>query len=93
MDELLCGFTKEIELYNKFYKITSIGYFNPNKSITIEKLGLPNQNSNYHGNLILHFPIHYKDDDKMTKFSEIFCKIFKVPPQEPKETYSVQSLI
>lgn len=77
LEELLCGFTKKLTLYNETLSLTSIGYFNPNRTANIPRYGLFPDSK-----LILKFDVQFHDDEKMTKFNEVFCKVFKHQQQE-----------
>ena len=99
LEELLCGFIKPIKLYGKEFKFVSHGYLNPSKDITIPQMGLYHPNVRKHSKenraaVILHTKVRYPDDskDKVSKYTEVFCRIFKkskisAPSTEEDETY------
>lgn len=87
LEDLLCGFNKSIDLYGigDEYTITSLGYVNPRKTYRIRSMGLPRFKKDEHGDLSIHLNIVYPDDDRITKYTDVFCKVFKVQKQEEKE--------
>lgn len=76
LEDLLCGLSKEIDIYGKSFTVTSKGYFNPSKSVTFEDKGLPIYKKMRYGNLNISFNIIY-EDEKLSKYKDVFCKVFK----------------
>jgi DnaJ-class molecular chaperone len=78
LEELLCGFTKEIKLYGKPFMFQSTGYFNPTKNFVLPDGGMPVMNKNRYGNLVVEFRVIYPDDvSKINKYHDVFSKVFK----------------
>lgn len=86
LEELLCGFTKDIHLYDKPFSFRSEGYFNPTKKFIVPDFGLPSiQVSGRHGNLIVDFKVVYPEDvQKVARYRDVFAKVFKVSEQQPE---------
>lgn len=84
LDDLLCGFDKEIDLYGEKVKIISVGYFNPSKPHVVQGKGLPNKKA--HGNLIVTWNVVYEDDSRLIKLNNVFQKIFKRKVVDPSES-------
>jgi len=80
LEELLCGFSKDIHLYDKPFSFRSEGYFNPVKKFIVPDLGLPSVHVNgKHGNLIVDFKVVYPEDvPKITRYRDVFVKVFKM---------------
>lgn len=76
LDDLLCGFKKDIDLYGKQLVIGSKGYFNPSKPQMFEDRGLPVYKKTRFGDLVVKFNVVYSDD-KLQKYKDVFCKVFK----------------
>lgn len=76
-EELLCGFSRKINLYGQVLNIASTGYFNPGKPMTFKGKGMPIQKKSNYGDLIVHFKVDYCDDEKIKKYNDVFLKIFK----------------
>lgn len=81
LEELLCGFEKEIDLYGEKQKVVSAGYFNPSKPFVLAGKGLP-VTKKQHGNFVIDFTIVYDDNSKCAKYNDVFQKIFKRKPIE-----------
>lgn len=82
LKDLLCGFKKVVEIYNKKLQIVSNGYFNVNKGIVVPMWGLPPPRKNAKvGDLIITVNVVYEDygDLKLTKYKDTFLKVFKSP--------------
>lgn len=77
LEDLLCGFVHDIDLYGKQFTLYSKGYFNPNKEYTFEDKGLPVYKRTRYGNLDVKFNIQYPEDDKIAKYRDVFGKVFK----------------
>ena len=78
LDELLCGFIKQFEIYDEIITLHSNSYFNPSKPFIVEKKGLPVFKKKEFGNLHIHFNMIYPDDDeKFSKYHTIFMSMFK----------------
>lgn len=77
LEELLCGFTKTIDLCGKNVTLKSSGYFNPDKPKKLEGRGLPHRGqSSKCGDAYVHYSILYKDDSRLASFSDNFKKMF-----------------
>ena len=80
LEELLCGFQKQIMLYGKEHTILSKGYYNPSKPLVIKDGGLPVfKRDGQFGNLTIVTTIIYPEDanGRVLKCQEIFQKVFK----------------
>lgn len=77
LDELLCGFKKEIDIYGKVFTIISKGYFNPTKHTIFEDKGLPVFKRTRFGKLVIEYNIIYECFKDLCKYKDVFCKVFK----------------
>lgn len=77
LEELLCGFAKDVDLYGKTFTLHSQGYFNPIKEHKFEDKGLPVYKKTRYGDLMVKFNVSYPDDDKIAKYRDVFGKVFK----------------
>lgn len=83
LEELLCGFKKEIQYYGKPFVFYSNGYFNPVKNFVVPEMGLPAMGRPRPGNLVVEFKVSFpEENNKLNKYTDVFCKVFK-RSQEP----------
>lgn len=82
LEELLCGFKKDIKLYDENYIIWSENYFNPTTPIIINEMGCYNIKENKNGNLGIQFIIDYNNNDRFKRYLEGFQKILKKYPSQ-----------
>jgi DnaJ-class molecular chaperone len=88
LEDLLCGFSKTISLYNEPYRVASKQYFNPNKTITIKGKGLPVFKQKRNGDLTVRFKVSYNDDkERLVKYHNVFLTMFKRQPQATEENH------
>lgn len=80
LEELLCGFKKEIKLYDEDYILVSDKYFNPTNPIKINNKGCYNIKENKNGNLEIQFIIVYNNNERFKRYLEGFQKILKKYP-------------
>lgn len=80
LDDLLCGFEKEIDLYGEKVKVQSTGYFNPAKPHVSTGKGLPSKKGN--GNLIINWRVIYDDSHRLSRYNDVFQKVLKRKPIE-----------
>jgi len=77
-EDLICGFTKKINIYGKELVIKSTGYFNPTNPIMFKGKGLPvYKKADKYGDLAIKFTILYDNDDRPKKYLDVFLKIYK----------------
>lgn len=76
--ELLCGFSRTIDMYGKKVTFKSAGYFNPTKPKFMKGRGIPS-NREGNGDAYIHYAIEYEDDPsiakKATDFEAVFASI------------------
>lgn len=77
LEDLLCGFERNINIYGKSIQISSQNFFNPEKMQIYLNEGLPVHKENKTGNLHVKYTITYGDEDKFQKYHDVFLKIFK----------------
>ena len=77
IEELVGGFEKTIKLYKDDVTLTSDRYFNPLNPIVMPGKGILDMKANVHTDLHLHFHVEFIDSEKLTKYKDIFHKIFK----------------
>jgi molecular chaperone DnaJ len=86
LEELLCGFVKDVSLYERDkVALVSQGYFNPSTPTVVKDMGIPLFKTKKRGDLIVHFHVKYRDEDKLKKLNDVFLTMFK------KEKISVPS--
>lgn len=85
LDELLCGFEIETDLYGEKYTVRSQKYFNPNKPLRVKGMGLPAYKSSAQGDLIINFTVEFPEDDRMLKYHPIFLTMFKKQQLDDKD--------
>jgi len=85
-EELLCGFSKKLDLYGKELNITSTGFFNVGKPVVFKNKGMPiHKRTSTHGDLIIQFKVEYSDDMVIKKYNDVFLKIFKRDAISPEK--------
>jgi molecular chaperone DnaJ len=85
LDDILCGFTRTINLYGKDILMGSKGYFNCAKPVVLEDAGLPIYKKDSTGNVIITFNVVFESDDRINKYNDVFLKIFKKTAIEEKK--------
>ena len=79
LEELLCGFTKQVKYGDTEFDITMENYFDPTEVLVYEKMGIPTyKDEKVLGDLIVRFDIIYPkiDNEKINKYQKVFNKIF-----------------
>lgn len=95
LENLLCGFSKEIHIYEKPFFIYALKYFDPTKKIVIKEAGLPQLTNKHHscGNVIIEFNVLYPNDaHKLQKYNDVFVKIFKKNEDKEKLEDTLESV-
>ncbi len=87
LEELLCGFKKPIRLYNDNVVIKSEYYFNPDKVLTVKGKGLPLFKQKRNGDLHIQFKVKFKDDEKLSKYHNIFLTMYKKTEKHETDEY------
>jgi molecular chaperone DnaJ len=83
LDELLCGFIKNLSIYDETLPIYSQQYFNPNTITIIKGKGLPFFKRKEHGDLVITYRVIYPEENtRFKKYHNVFLTMFK--KQEPK---------
>ena len=78
LEEVLCGFKKTYQLYDKKLVVSASKYFNPSKLYNHNSLGLPIFKSKNLGKFTVKFNVIYPEDvSKVGKFKDVFVKVFK----------------
>lgn len=89
LEDLLCGFAREIDLYGSAIKLVSKGYFNPSKETIISGKGMPIYRKSKYGDIIVRYNVSYPDDDKILKYRDVFAKVFKKDKEKDDERASI----
>ena len=92
IEDLLCGFEKDIQLYGENIKIFSTQYFNPTNPLVIAGRGLP-ASKKTPGNLIINFNIIFDDNTRLPKYNDVFQKILKKKAIEVPEKIGANILL
>jgi len=93
LEQLLCGFYKEIDIYKKHIIVHTSKYVDPSKKIIIEKMGLPQMTNKgkENGNIILSLNVIYPNDThKLHKYHDVFLKIFKKNEEKEKHDKEIE---
>ena len=77
IEELMAGFVKPLKIYNDDMTVTSDRYFNPLNPIVVKEKGIFNLIDNKTMDLYLKFDVEFIDSEKLSKYKDIFHKIFK----------------
>lgn len=72
IEELLCGFKKNANIYGTPIDISKQAYFNPSKPVVFKGKGLPKFKSKTYGDLIVNYGIRFTDNEKLSNASKIF---------------------
>ena len=80
LEELLCGFQVETEIYDDMVVLQSQKYFNPENTLTLKGKGLPFYKKAKFGDLLIKFNVSYPETDKLSKFTQVFHTMFKRQP-------------
>jgi len=75
--DLICGFEKEIYLYDGPVVVSSKECICPTDPIRVEKKGLPKYKDTVLGDLFVHLIVSYPPIKTMVKLRPIFMKLFK----------------
>lgn len=83
IDELMCGFEKEITMYNEKMKLISKSYFNPSNPYIERCKGLQDpRHQRRAGDFIINFNVKYEDNPRLAKYTDVLQKVFKRKPVE-----------
>jgi molecular chaperone DnaJ len=85
IEELVAGFVKNIKIYKEDMTITSDRYFNPIKPVVVKDKGIIDMRVNETTDLHLKFEVEFIDSEKLSKYKDIFHKIFKKVNVEDNE--------
>lgn len=76
LDDVLCGFQRDLTLYGKSLSIVAPHYFNPTKTTVVPGWGLPDGKGTY-ADLHITFNVNYLNDDRCVRYQAILCKLMK----------------
>lgn len=77
LDEVLTGFSKVINLFEKPVEIKSSKYIDPTKMAVIPQRGLPIYKTDLRGDLYISFNVSYPSTKRLVKYHDILLRIFK----------------
>jgi DnaJ-class molecular chaperone len=77
LQDLLCGRNQVIDLYGKQIDISTSAYFNPTNDVVLSGKGLPKYQKHGFGNLHIMYDVVYPSTETLTKYKDIFIKVFK----------------
>lgn len=77
IEDLVGGFSKPIKLYKEDIILRSDMYFNPNNPIIMKGKGVHNMQTGQPSDLHLKFEVEFTESEKLSKYRDIFHKIFK----------------
>lgn len=78
LEELLGGFTKNIEVYKENIILSSEYYFNPVKTLVLHDMGIYDMKGEKQRDLHIHFNIIYSDNERYKKYADVIKKVLKV---------------
>lgn len=84
IEDLVAGFTIPIKLYKDDIVLKSDRYFNPDNPIVMKQKGIHNIQTNESTDLHLKFNVSFIESEKLSKYKDIFHKIFKKSGEETK---------
>lgn len=84
IEELIGGFQKLIKLYRDDVAISSDRYFNPSKHVVLKNRGVFSQNRGEQTDLHLKFEIEFTESERLSKYRDVFHKIFKKTSDLPE---------
>jgi molecular chaperone DnaJ len=85
IEELVGGFNKTVKLYRDDTTLASDRYFNPERPIVLKGKGIHSMQTGEPTDMHLVFKIEFVDSERLTKYKDIFHKIFKrAAPQSEK---------
>lgn len=91
IEDLLSGFERKVQIYNEEFTIVSEHYFNPNRKISLDGLGVQNLKKNKTTDLILHVKVEYGECEKLIKYNDIIRKVLKKPSKEESQQENTSS--
>jgi molecular chaperone DnaJ len=78
IEDLLCGFKKELNVYGQAIDISKKCYFNPEKPVVFKGKGMPKPRTpSSYADLVVKYNVRYTDDEKYEKYQDVFLKVFK----------------
>ena len=79
LEEVLCGFTRTLNLYGAPTTIKSQGFINPSKEYKFDGMGLPKFRKSVPGDLVFRLQVDWNaiDASRIAKYADVFTKIFK----------------
>jgi molecular chaperone DnaJ len=88
IDELLAGFSKELNIYKETIPLKSEHYFNPSKALVLQGMGMYDMRVEKQRDLHIHFKIDYNDNERLKKYADVFRKVLKIQNNSEKDTKS-----
>lgn len=85
IEELVGGFSKTVKLYRDDTTLTSDRYFNPDRPVVLKGRGVHSLQTGEPTDLHLVFRVEFVDSERLTKYKDIFHKIFKRPQVQDSE--------
>jgi len=79
LEELLCGFTKQVKYGDTEFDIKMDNYFDPTEALVYEKMGISTyKDEKVLGDLIIKFNIIYpkENNERINKYQKVFKNIF-----------------
>lgn len=88
LEEVICGFTRTLNLYGTPLTFKSSGFANPNKEYKFDGMGLPKFRKSVPGDLIIKLQVDWDaiDVSRVSKYLDVFSKIFKYSLAMESET-------
>lgn len=83
IEEVLAGFEKKITIYNEEYIIRSEHYYNPNKEVVLEDMGIFNPRRGKNMKLKIKFTVKYSDNERFQKYNDVLRKICRKETAQP----------
>jgi DnaJ-class molecular chaperone len=82
LEEVLCGFTRSLNIFGHPLVVKSSGFVNPTKEYTFQGMGLPKFRKSTPGDLVIKLVVNWdaNDSTRIAKYLDVFGKIFKYTP-------------
>jgi DnaJ-class molecular chaperone len=78
LEDIFCGFRKQLVIYNETHTLTKKAYFNPSVPVRIKGMGIPHFKDKRCGDLVVNFETVFSNDtERMHKYHQAFLTIFK----------------
>lgn len=82
LEELLGGFSKDVEVYKEKMTLKSEHYFNPTNTLVLQNLGVYDMKGEKQRDLHIHFNVIYTDNERYKRYADVIKRVLKVSKEE-----------